>query len=112
MPVPASFEFSTEQEFGLQLPNGEQRWAPDNFHGTGFATADDRAKILEAIRNALTNLGQDVSTLGGYQWVKRPKHTLTINYDGDISAYNLDDPGFVEMELVPDLEEMLDPQDP
>lgn len=92
------FHTSEEAEYGLLLPNGEEIWPPDVFHGTGLTEPQERASIVEALKAASVNLGVEVDELlAKYQWIVRyRRYYVTIDFSQGISA-PITDPQIITM---------------
>lgn len=76
------FHTSEETEYGLLLPNGEEIWPPNLFHGTGLTEPQERASIVEALKAAAINLGVEVEELlEQYQWIVRyRRYYVTVDF--------------------------------
>jgi hypothetical protein len=95
----ATLSTESRYEYGLRLPDGKELWPPVDFYGTGYQTENERALVLQAIKDALRNMSlPEVATLDSYKWLVREYETITIETVKDFTFHDLDEPGLVEEE--------------
>lgn len=98
----AEFDIQEQRVIGLRLPNGSEIWPGDTWHGHNVVTAEDREKVVEAIKVSAANLGMDESLLlERYQWVVRVDKVYTAYVVGSPGLYPINIPALLrEPEVV------------
>jgi hypothetical protein len=96
MEQPVGVKTYRQEEYGLRLPNGEELWPPEQFHGRDFATVEEREIIFRSVLSSEENLYLNTQELlNRFQWLKRYA-TVTVVYEALHMAVPLDDTGRIE----------------
>lgn len=99
MAQPATIQFDSRFEYGLQLPDGNVLWPPKPFYGTGYQTPQERQDVLQSIIAAIGNMNLPlVPTLDQYKWLKRETQVITTERELETVPHDLDDPVLVTAE--------------
>jgi len=68
-----------EEILGLRLPNGEEIFPPEQWHGRNIETPEDREQIYRAIKLSAVNLGfPEEEMLSRYAWVPKMRITAVL----------------------------------
>lgn len=94
MNQPAGVKAYRQEEYGLRLPNGDELWPPQQFHGRDFATPEERETIFKSILSSEENLYLNTQELlNRFQWLKRHV-TITVVSEAPHTASSLDETGY------------------
>lgn len=104
MEQPVGVKTYRDEEYGLRLPNGQELWPPDQFHGRDFATVEERETIFRSVLASEENLYLNTQELlNRFQWLKRYA-TVTVVYEASHTAVPLDDTGRVDESIPPGID--------
>jgi hypothetical protein len=95
-------ETSREEILGLRLPNGEEIFPPQQWHGRDVETPEDREHIYRAIKLSAINLGfTEEEICSRYTWVPKMRITAVVYEEESGEPLPLPLTGYIDPAAMP-----------